>query len=163
MNVWKPVEWALVGGARVAWPLFQGVNRRVRDQVVPSQVVSGAASRRAHERTKPQLGFPRTTDSLCPILRAGDARAHPLRGTVDPVADPRHERRDQGRHPRARRQDHRREDLPDARHVRRHARDQSGVPASARDAVSGPRRSARSPTSCTTTGRRRSSTAAARC
>ena len=28
MNVWKPVELALVGAAKVAWPAFQMINRR---------------------------------------------------------------------------------------------------------------------------------------
>ena len=32
MNVWKPLEWALVGGARLAWPAFQAINRRVEGQ-----------------------------------------------------------------------------------------------------------------------------------
>ena len=43
MSLWKPVELALTGGARLAWPVFQAVNRRFEGQVVPAAVVCGAA------------------------------------------------------------------------------------------------------------------------
>ena len=40
MNVWKPVEWALVGGARLAWPAFQAINRQFEGAAVSSEVVA---------------------------------------------------------------------------------------------------------------------------
>jgi hypothetical protein len=29
MNAWKPLELALTGGARILWPAFQAINRRI--------------------------------------------------------------------------------------------------------------------------------------
>ena len=71
-----------------------------------------------------------------PDVRQGSASADPLRRAVDGDARQRARRRNQGAHPRARRQGHHREDLPAARHVHRHARDQPGVPAADREPVS---------------------------
>ena len=66
MNLWKPFEWALVGGARLAWPAFQAVNRRIESK--PFQPAwAPAPLPKSSERSKPPLGFPRTTDSLCPV------------------------------------------------------------------------------------------------
>ena len=56
-----------------------------------------------------------------------------------------------------------REDLPDARHLHRHAGDQPGVPRAAREPVPRPRLRRGHRHACTTTAPRRSSTAAARC
>jgi uncharacterized radical SAM superfamily Fe-S cluster-containing enzyme len=78
VNVWKPLEWALVGGARVAWPLFQAVNRRVPARSFhPSW--SPAPLPKTAQCTKPPLGFPRTTDSLCPTC-VREVRARVLSG-----------------------------------------------------------------------------------
>src|SRR4051812_1731275 len=65
MNVWKPVELALVGAAKVVWPAFQLINRQFESRPfqprwAPAPLLTSA------QRTKPQLGWPRTTDSLCP-------------------------------------------------------------------------------------------------
>jgi uncharacterized radical SAM superfamily Fe-S cluster-containing enzyme len=65
MNVWKPVEWALVGGAKLAWPAFQAVNRQIEARTFHPKW-SPAPLLKSHQRTKPPLGWPRTTDSLCP-------------------------------------------------------------------------------------------------
>ena len=54
------------GAADVAWKGFQWVNRKV-----PARSFHPAWSPeplpKSHERTKPPLGFPRRTDSLCPV------------------------------------------------------------------------------------------------
>src|ERR1019366_4111934 len=51
--------------ANVAWNAFQAVNRRI-----PARAFHPAWSPeplpKSHERTKPPLGYPRRTDSLCP-------------------------------------------------------------------------------------------------
>jgi uncharacterized radical SAM superfamily Fe-S cluster-containing enzyme len=65
MNWWKPVELALTAGARVAWPVLQAINRRCDGQSFQPQW-SPAPLRKSHERSSPPLGWPRTTDSLCP-------------------------------------------------------------------------------------------------
>ena len=78
MNVWKPVELALVGAARVAWPALQLINRQFESRPfhpswAPAPLLTSA------QRTKPQLGWPRTTDSLCPTC-VRDTRASILSG-----------------------------------------------------------------------------------
>ena len=57
---------AVRGAADVAWRGFQWANRKV-----PARAFHPAWSPeplpKSHERTKPPLGFPRRTDSLCPV------------------------------------------------------------------------------------------------
>ena len=65
MNVWRPVELALSYGSRVAWPVFQAVNRQFDRQSFQPKW-SAQPLMKSTERTRPQLGWPRTTDSLCP-------------------------------------------------------------------------------------------------
>jgi uncharacterized radical SAM superfamily Fe-S cluster-containing enzyme len=66
MNVWKPLEFALVGAARVAWPALQLINRQFEGRSFqPSW--APAPLLKSSQRTKPPLGWPRTTDSLCPV------------------------------------------------------------------------------------------------
>src|SRR5262245_11320859 len=78
MNAWKPLELALTGGARLLWPAFQAVNRRV--DATPFQPKwADRPLLKSHERTSPQLGWPRTTDSLCPTC-VREARARILAG-----------------------------------------------------------------------------------
>ena len=108
----------------------------VAGQLVPAEAGRPAPLLKSRERTSPQLGWPRTTDSLCPTCVRETRDAHPVGRTADRVARQRARRRDQGAHPRARRQGHHREDLPAPRHVHRHAGDQPGVPAPHRIAVS---------------------------
>jgi uncharacterized radical SAM superfamily Fe-S cluster-containing enzyme len=61
----KVVYRSIRGAADVAWNAFQAVNRRV-----PARSFQPAWSPeplpKTHERTKPPLGYPRRTDSLCP-------------------------------------------------------------------------------------------------
>ena len=78
MNVWKPVELALTNGARLAWPAFQAVNRRFRGRSFHPKW-SPAPLLKSRERSRPPLGWPRTTDSLCPVC-VREVRARVLSG-----------------------------------------------------------------------------------
>src|SRR6187455_2784012 len=78
MNVWKPVELALVGAAKLAWPTFQLINRQFESPTFhPSW--APAPLLKSTQRTKPQFGWPRTTDSLCPSC-VRETRARILSG-----------------------------------------------------------------------------------
>ncbi len=78
MNLWWPLEQALAAGARLTWPALQFVNRgATRRTFQPSW--APAPLLRSAERSKPQLGWPRSTDSLCPVC-VRDARARILSG-----------------------------------------------------------------------------------
>jgi uncharacterized radical SAM superfamily Fe-S cluster-containing enzyme len=78
MNVWKPVEMAVVGTAKAMWPALQLANRFTTGKPfqpswAPAPLLTSA------QRTKPQLGWPRTTDSLCPTC-VREARTRILNG-----------------------------------------------------------------------------------
>src|SRR5919112_4117869 len=78
MNVWRPLELALASGARLAWPAVQFINRRgvartFQPKWAPAPLLKSA------ERSKPALGWPRSTDSLCPIC-VRETRARILSG-----------------------------------------------------------------------------------
>ena len=65
MDVWKPVELAFTGAARLGWPALQAINRcfdgrSFQPKWAPAPLL------KSRERKSPQLGWPRTTDSLCP-------------------------------------------------------------------------------------------------
>ncbi|MDT7779106.1 MAG: 7,8-dihydro-6-hydroxymethylpterin dimethyltransferase, partial [Acidobacteriota bacterium] len=75
---WKPVELALTSGARLLWPAFQAINRRFEGKTFQPKW-SAAPLLKSHERSMPQLGWPRTTDSLCPTC-VRDARSRILSG-----------------------------------------------------------------------------------
>jgi tetraether lipid synthase len=78
MNLWRPVELALTGGARLLWPVFQAINRRFEATAFhPSW--AAAPLLKSHQRSMPQLGWPRTTDSLCPMC-VREARTRILSG-----------------------------------------------------------------------------------
>jgi uncharacterized radical SAM superfamily Fe-S cluster-containing enzyme len=78
MNPWRPVELALTVGARLLWPAFQAINRRFESTSFQPKW-SAAPLLKSHERSKPQLGWPRTTDSLCPTC-VREARTRILSG-----------------------------------------------------------------------------------
>jgi len=78
MNAWKPVELALTGGARLLWPAFQAINRRFDARPFQPKWAP-APLLKSHERTSPSLGWPRTTDSLCPTC-VRETRARILSG-----------------------------------------------------------------------------------
>ena len=134
MSLWKPVELALTGSARLAWPVFQAVNRRFEGKSFQPRW-SAAPLMKSRERSSPALGWPRTTDSLCPSC-VRETRARILSGeqSIESLVN-RARRRDPGIHSRAGRQDRDREDVPDSRHLHRHALDQSGVPQAHRIAL----------------------------
>ena len=61
----RGTERALSGAARSSWPWVQKLNRAIeRESIKPKWAPAPLIKRK--DRTFPQLGFPRTTDSLCP-------------------------------------------------------------------------------------------------
>src|SRR5580704_10781502 len=78
MNVWKPVELALTGAARLAWPVFQAANRQFEGGSVHPKWAP-APLLKSGQRSKPIFGWPRTTDSLCPTC-VRETRARILSG-----------------------------------------------------------------------------------
>ncbi|HET7217765.1 MAG TPA: hypothetical protein VFJ02_06940, partial [Vicinamibacterales bacterium] len=76
--MWRPLETALTFGARLAWPAFQAVNRHIPSKTFQPKWAP-APLLKSSERSKPQLGWPRTTDSLCPTC-VREARARILSG-----------------------------------------------------------------------------------
>ena len=78
MNLWRPVELALAYGARAAWPAFQAVNSQFEGRSFqPAWAATPLMKRK--DRTRPQFGWPRTTDSLCPTC-VREARSRILSG-----------------------------------------------------------------------------------
>ena len=78
MNVWRPLETVLTQTARVAWPVFQAVNRRFEGKSFQPKWAP-APLLKSHQRSKPPLGWPRKTDSLCPTC-VKEARQRILSG-----------------------------------------------------------------------------------
>jgi 7,8-dihydro-6-hydroxymethylpterin dimethyltransferase len=78
MNLWRPVELALSGGARLLWPAFQAINRKFEGPAFHPEW-SAAPLLKSRDRSMPQLGWPRTTDSLCPTC-VREARTRILSG-----------------------------------------------------------------------------------
>src|SRR2546427_11932493 len=78
LSLWKPVELALTGSARLAWPVFQAINRRFEGKSFQPRW-SAAPLMKSRERSSPTLGWPRTTDSLCPTC-VRETRARILSG-----------------------------------------------------------------------------------
>ena len=78
MNLWRPLETALTFGARMTWPAFQAVNRQFPSSTFQPKWAP-APLKKSAERTHPQLGWPRTTDSLCPTC-VRETRARILSG-----------------------------------------------------------------------------------
>src|SRR6476646_8278684 len=78
MSVSRAIETAVSNLANLGWLSLQAINRRV-----PSGSFQPAWAPRpllkSGERTSPQLGWPRTTDSLCPTC-VRDTRARILSG-----------------------------------------------------------------------------------
>jgi uncharacterized radical SAM superfamily Fe-S cluster-containing enzyme len=78
MNVWRPVELALSYGARLAWPALQALNRQFESSTFQPKWAA-APLMKSSQRTRPQFGWPRTTDSLCPTC-VRETRARILSG-----------------------------------------------------------------------------------
>ncbi len=88
----------------------------------------------AHEEPRAQqaaTGLAALHRFAVPHLRQGSAPADPLRGAVDRNPGQRARRRDQGADRRAQRPRDRREDVPDPRHLHRHAGHRRQLPAPA--------------------------------
>ena len=82
MNVWRPVEHALCRrGARRMASLSIAQSPLSLETFHPAW--APAPLLKSTERTKPALGWPRSTDSLCPAVRQRDASAHPVGRTID--------------------------------------------------------------------------------
>ncbi len=77
-SFWTPVELALTGSARIAWPVFQAFNKRFEGKSFQPRW-SEAPLMKSRERSSPTLGWPRTTDSLCPSC-VRETRARILSG-----------------------------------------------------------------------------------
>ena len=138
MNVWRPVEHALSGAARVAWPVLQSLNQRFPAKTFQPAWAPGPLLK-SSERTKPALGWPRSTDSLCPqCVKVTRQRILSGEQSIESLVDD-HTGEITRAHPRTRRQGRDREDLPHTRHVYRHARDRPGVSQAHREPVSRPR------------------------
>ena len=71
---------AAVAAANVVWFGFQSVNRRIPSKTFQPKWAP-APLQKSTERTKPVLGFPRTTDSLCPTC-VKEARTSVLSGEM---------------------------------------------------------------------------------
>ncbi len=78
MNVWKPAELVLTGVAQLAWAVLQAVNSRFEGSTFHPKWAPGPLLK-SGERTKPTFGWPRQTDSLCPIC-VRETRARILSG-----------------------------------------------------------------------------------
>ena len=50
----------------LAWRAFQSVNTRLAEGPAVNPRWAPGALPKSHERTRPPLGYPRETDSLCP-------------------------------------------------------------------------------------------------
>jgi hypothetical protein len=60
------MEWTLQQLGDAAWKAFQAVNTRVAEGPSVSPGWAPGALPKSYERTRPPLGYPRETDSLCP-------------------------------------------------------------------------------------------------
>lgn len=74
----KAVEHGLTGAARVAWPILQTLNRRFPGRSFQAPWAP-APMLKSWQRSKPPLGWPRTTASLCPAC-VKEARGRILAG-----------------------------------------------------------------------------------
>ena len=72
---------ATVTAANAAWTVFQAVNRRIPTKSFQPKWAT-APLLKSSERTKPVLGFPRQTDSLCPTC-VKEVRAKVISGQLD--------------------------------------------------------------------------------
>jgi uncharacterized radical SAM superfamily Fe-S cluster-containing enzyme len=60
------MHWSLQHLGERAWQAFQAVNLRVPEGASVAPAWAPGALPKSHERTRPPLGYPRETDSLCP-------------------------------------------------------------------------------------------------
>jgi hypothetical protein len=79
--VFRVLERALSGAARRLWPWVQRLNARL-ERPAPKPAWAPAPLLKRRERSFPELGFPRETDSLCPRCVA-EVRSEVLSGKRD--------------------------------------------------------------------------------
>ncbi len=65
MDIVRNLEKLAARSARAAWPLVKLYNQKF-ERPSPQPAWAPAPLLKKRERTFPQLGWPRTTDSLCP-------------------------------------------------------------------------------------------------
>jgi hypothetical protein len=84
------LEYAVHGLAEAGWRCFQAINRRIPESASPQPEWAPGPLPKSHERSRPPLGWPGETDSLCPtciietrgaILRG--ERRHVVPGSID--------------------------------------------------------------------------------
>jgi uncharacterized radical SAM superfamily Fe-S cluster-containing enzyme len=81
MRVPRSIEAAVSTLANMAWSGVQAINRRIPNgSFQPAWAPKPLL--KSHERTSPALGWPRTTDSLCPVC-VRETRTRILSGNVD--------------------------------------------------------------------------------
>jgi uncharacterized radical SAM superfamily Fe-S cluster-containing enzyme len=81
MRVPRSIEAAVSSFANVAWSGVQAINRRIPNgSFQPAWAPKPLL--KSHERTSPALGWPRTTDSLCPVC-VRETRTRILSGNAD--------------------------------------------------------------------------------
>ena len=78
MPVWKAFELVLCASARAAWPIARGLTSLLGEGTIQPKWAP-APLLKSRERTKPPLGWPRTTDSICPTC-VREVRAQILSG-----------------------------------------------------------------------------------
>jgi 7,8-dihydro-6-hydroxymethylpterin dimethyltransferase len=81
MRVPRSIEAAVSTVASMAWSGVQAINRRIPNGSF-QPVWAPKPLLKSHQRTSPALGWPRTTDSLCPVC-VRETRARILSGDVD--------------------------------------------------------------------------------
>src|SRR5688572_18656404 len=70
------------GISNLTWKAFQALNRRLPEGQLPSPKWAPGKMLKSHERSAPPLGFPRSTDSLCPKC-VPEVRNAIVQGVVD--------------------------------------------------------------------------------
>jgi hypothetical protein len=68
--------------ANHTWNAFQAINRRLPEGELPHPKWAPGRILKSRERSAPPLGFPRTTDSLCPKC-VPEVRGSIIRGDAD--------------------------------------------------------------------------------
>src|SRR5437867_6387347 len=72
----------LSGLSNLTWKLLQAVNKRLPEGELPAPKWAPGKMLKSYERSAPPLGFPRTTDSLCPKC-VPEVRNSVIRGEAD--------------------------------------------------------------------------------
>jgi hypothetical protein len=68
--------------SNLLWKAFQAVNRRIPEGELPAPKWASGKLIKSYERSAPPLGFPRTTDSLCPRC-VPEVRSQVISGKAD--------------------------------------------------------------------------------